>query len=371
MITRSNYEEVFVDYFDGKLDKIRQEDLFSFLSTNPDLQEEFNHYSDIQTLPDLKISFKGKDKLKKNTITIYNYKTWLVGYIENDLLSEQKKEVDTFLLKNLTLKRELEILKLSHLVPDRRIVFYKKNTLKKSAKIIIFTPTLKRTLSIAAALILFTLTYFIIHQLNNPKSEVSDKRENKQNNVIINNKYDLTQTQSNTKKSDVPKNFTPNKNKKTDNLKDKNEKVIELLLANEVKEIKDSVIPDTLNFIQIIENTKQLTEQKNLDTINSQEMTSNQDRPIFHTNQMSLDKRNLSDIFSDEELKDLGLDLNNNKEKSNTKNKTLFDLASNELKKISKSTDVSVEKQKNILSNSVTYALGIGKNFSISHTVSQ
>ena len=75
MISRSNYEIVFIDYFDGKLDKIQQEELFVFLRMNADLQDEFNHYSGIHAEPDLNLGFDGKDRLKKDIITIFNYKT--------------------------------------------------------------------------------------------------------------------------------------------------------------------------------------------------------------------------------------------------------------------------------------------------------
>ena len=88
MISRSNYEIVFIDYFDGKLDKIRVEELFKFLSVNQDLKEEFDQFMSVNAKPDLTLEFSGKEKLKKETITYLNYKTLLIGYLENDLSSD-------------------------------------------------------------------------------------------------------------------------------------------------------------------------------------------------------------------------------------------------------------------------------------------
>ena len=40
-INRENYESVFLDYYDGNLDQKSARDLMEFLSTNPDLRQEF------------------------------------------------------------------------------------------------------------------------------------------------------------------------------------------------------------------------------------------------------------------------------------------------------------------------------------------
>ena len=75
---------------------------------------------------------------------------------------------------------------------------------------------------------------------------------------------------------------------------------------------------------------------------------------------------NNSDIFNSLDLEELGI---LSKEKSNPK--TLTELASGEIKKLSKSKEFSLDKQKDPLGKSTTYALEIGKNFSVSHTTIQ
>ena len=367
MISRSNYEIVFVDYYDGKLDKIQKEELFSFLSKNPDLQEEFNLYSEIQTIPDVKISFAGKEKLKKNTITIYNYKTWLVGYIENDLLSEQKKEVDYFLSKNPSLKTELEILKLSRLTPDKRIIYNKKNALKKSAKVIYFTPALKRTLSVAAVLIFLTITYFIIQQINSAKSIVADQKnsneqlpdknniQNRKNKSIIDNKNSsLTYTDNKNKIIEVKAKpiFVSRNNIKTNPIIIKKQQNI--LTA-------DTILTPQFELKNSLADNSKVDPLKTGDPVNG--ITNNSEAKLAQLKNTLL---NNSDIFNSLDLDELGI---LSKEKSNPK--TLTELASGEIKKLSKSKDFSLDKQKDPLGKSTTYALEIGKRFSISHTTDQ
>jgi hypothetical protein len=99
-INRSNYEIVFIDYFDGKLDNIREAELFQFLRENPDLKNEFDLFSTVNVEPDLDLKYSGKENLKKDLINITNYKTWLVAYLENDLSSDGRREIEKFLKDN-------------------------------------------------------------------------------------------------------------------------------------------------------------------------------------------------------------------------------------------------------------------------------
>ena len=69
MISRSNYEIVFIDYFDGKLDKAGQERLFAFLRANPDLEVEFNRYAGIHAEPDYNVSFVGQKMTPLKTLS--------------------------------------------------------------------------------------------------------------------------------------------------------------------------------------------------------------------------------------------------------------------------------------------------------------
>ena len=74
----------------GNLGEVLKKELFIFLEANPDLKEEFENFEMIFVPAPAKI-FPDKDRLKKNTISRYNYKTWFVGYLEDDLDSNGKR----------------------------------------------------------------------------------------------------------------------------------------------------------------------------------------------------------------------------------------------------------------------------------------
>jgi hypothetical protein len=175
MINRSNYEIYFIDYFDGRLDEKSRKELFAFLKANADLKDEFDRFGNVSVAANPLIAFGGKDRLKKDVITLFNYKTWLAAYVENDLTDSQKKEVESFLSKNNSIKPELEILKQIRLVPDEKIIFPKKNDLKKKNKVISFSAALKPLAVAAAITALFIISYFIIQNQNRKQKEVAEK----------------------------------------------------------------------------------------------------------------------------------------------------------------------------------------------------
>jgi hypothetical protein len=130
-INRNNYEAFFLDYHEGNLSDELKQELFSFLAVNPDLKEEFENFEIISLNPKPDIKFFDKNSLKKNIITSYNYKTWFVAYLENDLKESERREVEQFVEKNPGYTPELEILKQTHILPDFNIRFENKSSLKK------------------------------------------------------------------------------------------------------------------------------------------------------------------------------------------------------------------------------------------------
>ena len=98
MLTRSNYEIYFLDYYEGNLTESQRRELMSFLEQNPDLKEEFDSFVNVSVEPDHLTVFSNKESLKKKEgVNLSNYKTWLVAYTEGDLNDNQKKDVDRFL----------------------------------------------------------------------------------------------------------------------------------------------------------------------------------------------------------------------------------------------------------------------------------
>jgi hypothetical protein len=158
IINRSNYEIYFIDYYDGNLNDLQKKELFTFLSENRDLKAEFERFSNI-SLPKEK-AFFDKDKLKKNTITLYNYKTYFIAWYENDLSREEKIEVERFLEVNPALQKEFELFRQTKLLPDNTIRFRNKNSLKKGGKVIPLNTWIYRSAAIAACIaVVFIFLY--------------------------------------------------------------------------------------------------------------------------------------------------------------------------------------------------------------------
>src|ERR1041384_6941427 len=93
----NNYEAFFLDYHEGNLDAQSKQDVLAFVSAHPELREEFESFEIISLSDKTSVTFPGKEKLKKNSITEYNYRTWLVAFVENDLPAEGRKEVERFI----------------------------------------------------------------------------------------------------------------------------------------------------------------------------------------------------------------------------------------------------------------------------------
>ncbi|OIP02378.1 MAG: hypothetical protein AUJ97_05970 [Bacteroidetes bacterium CG2_30_32_10] len=137
-INRNNYEEFFLDYFDGNLNSPQVSELFVFINKNPDIKEEFDSFENISLVVDDEIVFEDKESLKKKDIISFgsidssNYEMFFVAEVENDLSEKESKEVHFFIQKNPHLAETYHLLKLSKLKPDTSIIFENKDNLKKN-----------------------------------------------------------------------------------------------------------------------------------------------------------------------------------------------------------------------------------------------
>ena len=66
-INLNNYEEYFIDYFDGSLSSSEQEILMSFIEQYPHLKEEFYFFGKEELVKDT-VSFKNKTSLYKKPL---------------------------------------------------------------------------------------------------------------------------------------------------------------------------------------------------------------------------------------------------------------------------------------------------------------
>lgn len=350
-IDRLNYEAYFLDFHEGNLSEGLTRELFSFLNNNPDLKEEFESFEMISVVPPDK-KFFDKDSLKKDTITTSNYNTWFAGYIENDLSSEQKKEVEAFVEKNHSLKTELEIFKQTKLVPDHQILFEDKKQLKHGGKVIVFTPQVYR-LAVAASVVLLLLTYFFFR--NTDMKEVAH--------------HEIPKSETGKEKSPLlpeQKSFANQVNKGEVNKEE--EKVNHFV---ERKNIAGNKKPELKKETPVQENkmNEPMLTQKNEpaqpNVIEKKDVPEN----LFAENKkhepFKPTTSQLSQVFSDDELKELGM---KNKAKQKEEN-GLWDLASKGASELSKATgtDISLKKHVDAIADTKTFALAVGK-FSVSHT---
>jgi len=159
-IRRNNYEAFFLDFHEGNLSEEARREVLAFVESNPDLQEEFESFKIISIEQSPLLKFPGKENLKKNNITVNNYKTWLVAFAEGDLDSIEVQEVEKFLAENKGYGRELEILKQTKILPDYSIRFAGKSSLKKGGFVI---PMWVRYAA-AACVIFGLLAYFFVQR---------------------------------------------------------------------------------------------------------------------------------------------------------------------------------------------------------------
>ena len=174
-INRNNYETFFLDHYEGNLSHPDKTELDLFLEINPDLKEEFQHFENVILESSDNEKLENKDHLKKGIITSYNYKTYLIGLVENDLNPQDTLQTERFLEKNPFAKNELEFFKKTKSHPDKTIIYFDKSSLKKIESSLI--RSLYYYVSAAASVLLLIGIYlFNNSNLSNEKLAYLDKK---------------------------------------------------------------------------------------------------------------------------------------------------------------------------------------------------
>jgi hypothetical protein len=415
MITRSNYEIYFLDYFDGKLDQSGQKELFDFLGANTDLQDEFNRFTKMSAIPEFTIRFPGKEKLKKSIITINNYKSWLVRYAENDLQKTDKRAVELFLSNHPSAKTELELLNQSRFVPDHRIIFDRKNLLHKGGKVIFFKKSFNKIASAAAAIVLMLLAYNFIRDNNNEQKfvvenpEIQIKEEKESDNKIIENskieskkpvnqekalhaeKFAKEEIVLNSEKEESRYHFPQSPIQSTEDPEElsmsssscENFEGPLPVLSNETTYVHASQSPEWNNPNDSIKNTDpnyiEHHDQAGLrssliavnvkpETINYHYNTGQINIPQIRLQQNKLKEFDISEIFNDEDFKELELMQKEKMAAASKESQTLLDAAAEKFLELSRSANILLDKKQNDAENSITYSAGFGERFTLSHT---
>ncbi len=153
-ITKENYELFIIDFIDGKLDSEGKQALIAFVEANPSIKEEFELLKDAADLElDYSIQIPDFSNLKKQTVLPENHYSdeLMIAKLEGDLSPKQTLEFDKVLEGNKIKQKEYSIYKATKSIPDLRIEFPNKKSLKKGGLIIQFS-SLQKFAAVAAVL---------------------------------------------------------------------------------------------------------------------------------------------------------------------------------------------------------------------------
>ncbi len=155
MITRNNYEELFLLYVDNELSVAERATVEQFVQDNPDLEAELTQLQLSILRPEVDLFFSNKESLLRDPMAVEseegsllrgelpvwagessfvdegNYPVYLLSYIDNELDEESRKTVANHVLQHPRLEEELAILQRTRLEPDLSVVFDGKDLLYK------------------------------------------------------------------------------------------------------------------------------------------------------------------------------------------------------------------------------------------------
>jgi hypothetical protein len=176
-ININNYEEIIVDFLDGKLDNDTVAELFLFLDQNPKIKAEFNLLYENQHVVEAEpISFDYSSLIKKEKLNVADYAEKLIALLENDLNQEETKKLKAEINAYPELAAEFELFKKTKLVAETNIVFANKAGLTKK-KVFEIIPLFTRFSAIAAVFIAIIITVYLLNNKNN-KTEFASNIEN-------------------------------------------------------------------------------------------------------------------------------------------------------------------------------------------------
>lgn len=133
-INRNNYEHYFLLWVDGELSPEEMIAVERFIEAHQDLAAELALLQDTKLEPEDQLFFKGKDQLLKkatNEITLDNYETWFLLFIDNELSLADRKKVELFVLQHPNLQPAFELLVQTKLAPEEWVFKNKEELYRK------------------------------------------------------------------------------------------------------------------------------------------------------------------------------------------------------------------------------------------------
>ncbi|MFC2107799.1 hypothetical protein ACFLRY_05645 [Bacteroidota bacterium] len=169
IINRNNYNEYFLDYWEGRLSDDQKDILYVFLENNQDLNKDFYAFESITLEKDLKINFPNKKQLKKEIINLAEFEEKSIAYHEGDLNELEKSELLSIINDNEALLKIFNSFADLKLNKNLSITFNSKDQLKKTILIpALYRTHLYRGISAAAIIIILLGSYFLIFNQDKP-----------------------------------------------------------------------------------------------------------------------------------------------------------------------------------------------------------
>jgi hypothetical protein len=171
-VNRHNYETYFLLWVDGELSAKEQNDVEQFIDKNPDLAIELVLLQDAKLPMDDTLIYENKESLLKvesPALSLSTYEDYFLLYIDNELSSQEKQEVELFVLQHPALQAEFLLLQKTILTKERFVFTNKELLYKKEEdkKPVIFLNW--RLIAIAAAVIGLIFSIWMIVPNNSIK----------------------------------------------------------------------------------------------------------------------------------------------------------------------------------------------------------
>jgi hypothetical protein len=165
-----NYEAFMLDYLEGNLSAKDTKALKAFALLHPEL--ELNFDEELVTLETEHILFENKQNLKAGFSD-----ELVIGYLENVLDENEKRQAEILAMNNTIFKHELELYKKTIAIADASIVFENKERLKRRPAIILWPQN--NFVRVAAALLLLIGLWFAVSRMVKDDVNVSPEMANK------------------------------------------------------------------------------------------------------------------------------------------------------------------------------------------------
>jgi len=183
-INKNNYEETFIDYYDGNLSAEKVAELFLFLESNPKLKEEFESFSPLY-LESSSLEFPFKDQLKKEEINAANFAQYMIASVEGDLNSWEIRLLENYLKLNPAHEKEFQLFRATKLIPSDEVYPHKRELKKAVPMLFNFSNTMKYAVAAILLLALIGGVYFTFirsnEKSNNEFAEAPEKAIKKNN----------------------------------------------------------------------------------------------------------------------------------------------------------------------------------------------